>query len=400
MRLKNYLFIFCGFFTLVLFSCQKGQHLSKDDTPGQPEIISIEVARQVAEGFALKNFHKNNTLNGKSAIPSQVLLASEERIGTEANPYFYVFNFKENGGFVIVSAEQKAHPILAYSDEGKFVKENAPEGILSWISATKSNIDNVRKTKSDKAVLAKGEWQVAASKYKITPMLKPPPDDPGCRIFDTIWYNIGPLLQTTWDQGCGYNDYCPAGSEWFLCYHCPTGCVATAMGQVMRYWQTPSTYNWSTMPNSNGNADIATLMANIGTAVNMSYTSLSSGAFANSIVPAFQNTFGYSSASLINYGSTSYNSLIYEIANFQRPVLLLGVDGNAGGHCWVCDGTLQQGSYWCDESNIQVGVQFDLFHMNWGWGGQCNGWFVYDNWAPGNGNNFQYYRQAVINIHP
>ena len=66
----------------------------------------------------------------------------------------------------------------------------------------------------------------------------PPPD---CE--DHTYYTRGPLLGTRWGQGCGYNSYCPYNPESPYCFRCPTGCVATAMAQVMRYWQYPTYYS-------------------------------------------------------------------------------------------------------------------------------------------------------------
>lgn len=183
------------------------------------------------------------------------------------------------------------------------------------------------------------------------------------------------------------------------------------MAQVMRYWQRPSTYNWASMANTFANNEVARLMRDAGSSVNMSYSDPGSGAKHESIPPALVNTFTYASAQNINYGTSSYSTVQNEL-NARRPVILSGYNTSNSswfglvveyrdGHEWVCDGYSDTDYYWCNSDGTQGGAGYLNFHMNWGWDGTSNGWYSFNNWAPSGTNfNFQYYRRAIINIRP
>ncbi len=180
----------------------------------------------------------------------------------------------------------------------------------------------------------------------------------------------------------------PCGRAW-------TGCVATAMAQVMKHHKHPTNYNWSDMPNSYGNTYISSLMRDIGDAVGMKYTCDASKAYADDIAPALKNTFGYNSASYADY---DYNTVKSEL-NHSRPVILTGGRKTGGwifsqyedGHAWVCDG-YSLTVFPCWGSML-------TFHMNWGWGGTYNGWYGFLNFNPGD-YTFNYKRKMVYNIKP
>lgn len=390
--------------TLFFFSCSKQDLREPETTTTQSELVSIEDARQVARGFAQKKFPKNQS---KSSLPT---IVKEDIIKENNLPYFYVFNMADKGGFVIVSAEKYAHPILAFGEEGEFKTEGAPYGLISWIGTTKQNIDHIRNGKVDTRKQSMAEWNMVADDYGI-PSLKAAPPVPGCEE-SSVSVTKGPLVPTAWGQGCGYNAYVPIDPSGSHCGRYPTGCVATAMAQIMRYWQYPSTwYNWGSMSNTFPTDETARLMDDIGGAVGMNYATNGSGASHGSIAPALINTFGYSTAQSIGYGLSSYNTVRSQISA-NKPVLLSGYhDKNTSwfglvveystGHEWVCDGYIDTDVRWCNPDGSSGGAGYLSFHMNWGWDGIANGWYGFDSWAPrGQGLNFRYARQAVINIHP
>lgn len=398
------------FSALLLFSCSKKDKLDIP-TVKNAEVVSVDVARQVALGFAARSFNQPGSRAGRQVTPLARRIQKEETIGETQSPYFHVFNFENEGGFVIVSAEQKEHPILAYSDKGSFKLENAPYGIVSWVETTKESIDNIREGKFDTEKKAYAEWGMVAKDYKIAQLAKlMPPEDPGCQEYSNT-YTKGPLMNTTWGQGCGYNDLCPANTSGWRCGHFPTGCVATAMAQVMRYWQTPSSYNWASMPNNAGSYEVARLMRDAGSAVGMSYGDNGSGANHANIPGAMTGTFGFSSAQNISYGLSSYSTVQSQL-NYNWPVILSGYNTKntswfglvveyQDGHEWVCDGYMTYDVFWCNPDGTGGGAGYLYFHMNWGWDGTANGWYGFDNWAPYNtGLNFQYYRRAIVNLHP
>jgi len=416
MKKKLLTFLQILFVTTLLFSCKKNAEISINAF-NNSEIVSVDVARKVATAYALNNFSLSNNDRvsnpslRNSSQPVRKEIESEEVIQSGELPYFYIFNFKNKGGWVIISAEKREHPILAYNNKGEFKKDNAPYGIVSRIETQKENIDFIRQGKFSTQQQAEAEWNVVGKELGIVEIQKIAPPEPGCQEYST---NVtkGPLLSTEWGQGCGYNTLCPPNTSGLYCGHFPTGCVATAMSQVMRYWQTPTTtYNWSSMPNTSGNTEVARLMRDAGSSVNMNYSDNGSGAKHEEIPPAMINTFTFSSAQNISYGIGSYSTIQNEI-NYSRPVILSGYNVKNSswlgliveyqeGHEWVCDGYSATEYYWCNQDGSQGGAGYLYFHMNWGWDGTSNGFYGFDNWAPyGTGFNFQYYRRAIINIHP
>jgi hypothetical protein len=395
--------LLCTSLVVFLFSCQKDGKIPEPQAPITTEVVPLETARSLAQKFAAQRF---------TASPSgERKISAEKVVGESAAPYFYIFNFEDKGGFVIVSAEMKHHPILAYNDKGEFKSEGAPYGITAWVETTKENIDFLRTGKIDNKKAAYAEWRILAKELSSSEVLaKLPPEDPGCEEH-TVSTQKGPFLSTTWGQGCGYNDLCPTNTSGMRCGHFPTGCVATAMAQIMRYWQRPTTYNWASMASNWGTFETARLMSDIGTSVSMSYSDNGSGAPHENIPGSFKNTFGYASATNIDYQLNSY-STVQSNLNYSRPVLLCGYNTKntswfgmvveyQDGHEWVCDGYLETQYYWCNSDGTGGGVTYLSFHMNWGWDGASDGWYGFDNWAPsGTNRNYQYARRAIVNIYP
>jgi len=394
---------------IFLFSCRKETAPADPRSPNS-EIVSIDLARQVALGYANTRFTSSSSTGTDKAATTVRKIAKEDIVSNATLPYFYVFNFDNDGGFVIVSAEKNEHPVLAYSNKGKFNTKDAPYGIVSWVETTKENIDYIRQGRFNTKKQTAIEWGLLGQELGIS-QLKPPPPDPGCQEYSNNT-TVGPLLTTEWGQGCSYNDFCPTNTSGWRCGHVPTGCVATAMAQVMRFWQTPATtYNWASMPNTFGNTEVARLMSDAGLSVGMNYNDNGSGANHANIPGALINTFGYSSAQNINYSLSSYSTVESQLG-WGRPVILSGYNVKntswfglvveyQEGHEWVCDGFSATDYFWCNPDGTSGGAGYLYFHMNWGWDGGSNGWYGFDNWAPwGTGLNFQYYRRAIINIHP
>ena len=228
---------------------------------------------------------------------------------------------------------------------------------------------------------------------------------------------VPPLCTTKWNQDTYYNFMCPVDSNG-PDNHAYAGCVATAMGQVMKYWNHPingtsgyayqhiwpmffhnygtveanfaaTTYNWSNMPNTINNSnkiDVATLLFHCGVSVKTDYGPDGSGAQTESIPFALSHYFKYNEA--VTYLERNFNpgrkwdSIIMGQLNKGFPMVYSGAS-LTDGHAWVVDG-YQDSSY---------------FHINWGWSGWNNGYFYFDNLNSGNGD-FTNSQAAVINIFP
>lgn len=412
---KNAIQVF-GLFVLALlvFSCQKEKVILTKDESKYQQNVSVDLASQIA-----LNFTKNEALADSYIVKGSVLKSGSlpslkrkeiEKVSTimdESNtPAIYIINYKPNG-FVILSATKKESPVLAFSENNVIDNNFDAIGLSDWISVRKKRIENLKRDNNYKVPKSvQDEWLAAA----------PPEDEEIIVSGGTVYEQVGPFLPTIWGQAERYNDELTSlQCENTLNGRPQTGCVATAMAQIMRYWQHPSTYSWSIMPSytnrymsaTTGTLEIAKLMKDIGSAVNMVYDctqgSTSSLPYART---AFVNTFSYSStASIINYNSSTIESYFIPQIQMNMPILMSGVDAIRGvGHAWVCDGY---------KRNVQTLIhnpgtvyEYETFaisgfylSLNWGWNGSSNGWFLYTNFNPSD-YNFGSGQQCIIGIQP
>ena len=332
-----------------------------------------------------------------------------------AMPVFYVVNYEE-GGYSVVSADDRLGPILATVEKGEDIEKQSelPGGLLLWMFSTKEQIQNIRKRKV--SIKGSSSGRVNATK-------------------DRILSEVSPLLRTQWDQGCTFNDNTPACGSGGRCGHTLTGCVATAMAQVIRYWgmrnpsfRTPFLYDWSSMPvgssptdgGNSGSPEIARLMLDAGREVGTDYGCGSSGASRNDVAPALKSKFGFASANLREYRP-------FEVANSLRqgwPVILAGCSdsgeflwwrwGKGSCHAWVCDGyqaietTGNEVCYYDEYDSwycYTPTVTYHRFWMNWGWGGSHNGWFTETYFGSDINHqpmpaDYKSHRNEIVDIHP
>jgi hypothetical protein len=313
---------------------------------------------------------------------------------------FYVFNMAN--GFVIVAADDCSIPILAYSKEGPFDVNNIPEQMEGYLQVYRKEIQYgiEHRLSGDESITQ--QWNMVRSTG---------------RLYETRSTTaVEPMLSETWNQNCYYNALCPEDPNG-PCGHVYAGCVATAMGQLMHYWQYPAvgsgthtytpegypeqmvdfgatTYDWANMPDnldslsSSTQIDaVATLLWHCGVAVNMLYSPIASGAYSEDVPYALTEYFNYSDGLFEQYkdGNPYWLSLIKSNLDLGLPIYYTGSDLNgSGGHAFVCDGY---------DAN-------DFLHFNWGWSGDGNNaYFAIDAL---NVNDYQLntYNYAIFNIRP
>lgn len=376
--------------------------------PMMAERVTPETAQKVA-----KTFLNNN--GAKSAQLTDLTIAA-------GFSNLYIFSGEE--GFVVMAADDCVQPILGYSLTGKFVTENMPANVKGWLEGYNDEIqyaiDSKMKASTETTKLWKDLIDGNTKAAKATTV-------------------VNALLQTTWDQN-GYYYY--SGGQWIIyeLYNnlCPydsnagertvTGCVATAMAQIMKYWSypaygvgshsyTPSThpeygvqsanfsatnYAWNNMPNELSSSStttqknaIATLMYHCGVSVDMDYdvsANGGSGAYSEDVPYALVHYFNYKSTASVKYKSAysdnNWINLLKTELNASRPVQYSG--SGTGGHAFVCDGY--------NSSN--------QFHFNWGWSGSNDGFYLLTSLNPGSGGsgggnyNFTNNQAAIIGIEP
>lgn len=342
----------------------------------------------------------------------------------------YIFDM-EGLGFVIVPADDRVMPVLAYSFEDPFPTELHPE-LAYWLHGYNDQLASLAKDDSyPQRESIMQQW----GKLLLYDVLKDASDDSTTSDLTAV----PAMLVTKWDQGDPYNIYCPYDSV----RHGRTvvGCVATAMAQIMKYWNYPSfgrdthsyqprsmwhsgtvsptlsvdfantTYLWQLMPRraSLGSTDVqkdavATLSYHCGVAVDMMYgVSADGGSGAYSYcgpwtsacaTNAFSHYFKYDTtlffASRANYSDNDWRAMIDENLALGQPMYYDGSD-STGGHAFVLDG-----------SDLE-----DRYHFNWGWDGYGNGFYTVDNLAPGSGGyggnatyTFNQGQGAIFGIRP
>jgi len=353
----------------------------------QAGIVSEDQAQQAARN---QYWQASQVNNYAQIIP---ILTFTEMFANEA--VYYVFEFENNPGFVMVAADDDVFPILGYSLEKNYSgsMNNQPDNFTAWMQLYEDQIIYARENGLQADNKISSAW---ASLETFSPK-------PGKMM------SVDPLVNTSWDQGCYYNEYCPDDNGG-PCNHVYVGCVATCMAQIMKYHNYPAqgtgtnsyyaypygqltvdfgatTYDWASMPNQlNSNNDaVATISYHCGVGVNMSYSASGSGAYSNAARNAFVNYFGYSDDATLytkaSYSADVWESMIRNDLNGGYPLYYAGY--GSGGHAFVLDG--YQGT--------------NHFHFNWGWSGWYNGYFYVSNLNPG-GSNFNDNQEAIFHIYP
>jgi hypothetical protein len=317
-------------------------------------------------------------------------------------PIYYIVSFNPSG-WVIVSASDLVEPVLGYSVDSKFEIEKMPPHVNSWMGLISSDISFAEKEKIAPSTDISKKWNEYGTEIQKKGSLK-----------STSSSQTGPLTATTWNQGKFYNEMAPvdenssAGND-----HVWIGCVATAMAQVMKYWEYPSsgmgnhsythskygtlsvdfgntTYNWGAMPNSvnSQNTEVQRINYHAAVAVNMDFGPASSGAYLEDANTGLISYFRYNNtifeASKSRWDNDEWIAQLKRELDAGRPVIYSGYNSTyTSGHAWVCDG-YSSGNY---------------FHFNWGWGGSFNGNFLLTSLTPGS-YNFSTDQAALFSIEP
>jgi len=335
----------------------------------QANPVSVSQAKLVGQQFVQTNFDLSRQAGELTLVYTGT--------STRGEACFYVFNVG-NEGFVMVSADDVYRPIVGFSDEGIFDAQNInPElnYMLNELISFRSN-----KLTGNPSPAVASEWEQVTER--------------GTQMSFNGGRADSYLCATKWNQDYPYNYYCPTANGG-PGGHVYAGCVASAMSQVMKYWDHPlkgegshtnynsgfgaltvnfgnTTYDWDNMPISiNANSPqvqidaIATLMYHCGIAVDMHYAIDGSGAYSQDVPSRIRQYFSYSDQAVLksrdSYSYADWSNMLKESFDMGWPLYYSG-QSPEGGHAFVCDGY--------NDAN--------LFHYNWGWGGSGDGWFDFD----------------------
>lgn len=321
------------------------------------QTIDVDQARNLAKQFMGEETRAGNARELTLSHTFVSLQHPEEN-------NLYVFNQGENGGFVVVAADERvAYPVLGYSEEGSFDFDEAPENMRWWLSEYVRQIDFLRDNVAEGSVAPTTRSETRAATIAVAPLLG----------------------DIKWDQYKPYNNLCPSD--------CPSGCVATAMAQIMYFHRWPlvgrgshtnnanktpytvnfyqSHYQWDKMLDTYTGSytdeqaeAVAKLMYDCGIAVDMQYAKDGSGALSECVPEAMVKYFGYSddcTRVVRDQHPEGWDERIAAELEAHRPVYYSG-HGADGGHAFVADG------YYVENGR-------HYFHINWGWSGQGNSWF-------------------------
>ncbi len=333
--------------------------------------VSQNEALKAANAFMLKN---RSGVSLKATPASTPRMMANQNTGT---PSFYIFNTVGDNGYVIVSGDDRTTQILGYVDHGNFDANKMPTNMKAWLENYEQQIA---------ALDAMG--------IKSAPANAPRPTR----------NSISPLITSHWDQAGPYWNHCPefmdidenGDTVGELAY---TGCVATSMAQIMNYykhpmlctqiipayivtyyWQEeygafetdpldPIFFDWDNMRDNYSGAEteaekdaVAWLMLYAGCAAHMQY-GVNASSTSDPYIPTALNEYFNYDAKLVyrsDYEQDTWEDMIYQELVEGRPMIYNGRAGTGGGHSFVCDGY----------------AYGDLFHINWGWGGLGDGYFV------------------------
>lgn len=325
------------------------------------------------------------TLTTKQAVP---VLTVRSQAAEE--PAVYVFGAGD-GGYLVVSADDVAPAVLGYGDDGaQLSADNMPPAMRYWLDSYAAQIAYARSNGAGEYVKGKAPERAA----------------------------IAPMVTTRWNQDAPYNDDCPEVGG----VRCVTGCVATALAQVLNYHKYPTkgtgtksyswngqtlsfdygstTFEWGEMSNTYGSEStaaqkktVATLMYACGVGVKMQYTTQESGATTVDVPGFLVDNMGYSKSTRYvprdYYGLSEWEDVVYNNLKEYGATQYSG-QSNEGGHSFVCDGYDKDG----------------YFHINWGWGGMSDGYFLLTALDPetqgigGSNSGFNFSQDIIAGMKP
>lgn len=374
--------------------------------------VDENTAKQLAQNF----WKENNIMGvkGDKVFKKKMDDARFVNVATRCGySEFYIFNNEDGKGFVIIAADDCVTPVLGYSYDNNFAAENLPPNLKGWLDGYAEQIRAAVEMRATATEKIRTEWECLRQGRNL-------PIKSETQVY--------PLIATTWNQSPYYNALCPY--DYTYNQRTVTGCVATAMAQIMKYWSYPehgwgshsyipqnhpeygtqyvdfssTTYQWSLMPNnvSSSNTAVATLMYHCGVSVDMNYDVSSNGGSGAYVLdfglnrPCAENAlktyFDYKSTlhgeEKDNYSDSQWIALLKNELNNARPILYAGY--GTGGHAFVCDGY----------------DPYDCFHFNWGWSGAAQGanndaYYYINSLIPiETSYNFSSNQQALIGIEP
>ncbi|MCK9255138.1 MAG: T9SS type A sorting domain-containing protein [Bacteroidales bacterium] len=361
------------------------------------EAYSQKCSIKEAENIALNTIKEKFKLSSNES--QNFNIKNIELLSFNESEVFYLVNLSPKG-FILISSDKALEPILAFSSESDYEPENNPSAKF-WINNYAKQIEHNIKNSEKTNLNISNEWQRLSK-------------NPENFVLKSNIKTVEPLLFTKWNQGKYYNSHCPednAGPD----KHAVTGCVATALGQLLNYFRYPSHgtgsygyehqdygwlevdfsqqhYNYDQMPvfPTDYNEDLARLIYNIGVSVDMNYGPQGSGMYNHKGAYTLYTYFNYSPQSTYLFRDSlpedfDWTGTLVEHLDQNIPLYYAGWGDTdfISGHAFIFDG-------YSDSTH---------YHINWGWGGSMDGYFYIENLKP-SGNNFSLLHEVIVNAVP
>ncbi len=351
--------------------------------------VPSAVLRQVAQRFFTEQYTRHH--GGKALLST---ISESHAVIRESMRVYDIFNFTQ-GGWIVLSADDRAVPVLAYSLNGRMEPGSGSPDMQWWLDQYAQEVLYCIREKQNAEPDQQAQWNALLNGTD--------------RLAAGGTRSMEPLLESTWNQGAFYNYYCPldASGPGGRVY---AGCVATSMTQVMYYYRHPlqgtgshgyysdygflevdfsaQQYDWNAMQNDisgHYNLPVALLQYHCGVAVDMGYSPDGSGAYMGDARDALVQYFGYSATANLkqknSYSNTAWENMIIAELDARRPLSYAGY-GDDGGHAFVCDGYDGSG----------------MFHFNWGWSGYGDGYYTLTTMNPS--GSFADGQQAIFQLYP
>ena len=366
--------------------------------------VSLIECRHIAQNIITERFSILGVSSDNYKIANSY---TETYDGTEV---FHVFNLDPTG-FVIVAADRSVEPLLAFSHESTCNSTDRHPGVDAVLKSYAEQISYAIKNGQTASSHAISEWE----HYSAT--------DFQSREVSTV----APLLITKWNQGKYFNSLCPEDTRG-TDGHVVVGCVATAIAQIFNYFRYPTQgtgsygydhpdyghlevnfaeqhYDYDFMPAkpTDYNDNLARLLYNIGVSVDMNYGPNGSGMNNHKGAYTMRNYFGYSDDAKYIFKDSLptvipdniendtvipdsiWNGILVNHLDRKIPLYYAGWGDYVynSGHAFVFDG-------YSDSTH---------YHINWGWGGSYDGYFIISNLSP-SGSNFRLAHEVIVNAIP
>jgi len=339
-------------------------------------MFAAHVELQDAKAIALNAYYQKLNTYYQNVNFSDLVIADYYVISQDGKDVIYAFNFS-GFGYILIASEDAIEPVLGYTFDHPYSADNQPENFRGLIWEYGKHIQYLRNNSIAASQQISQQWNDLI-------VFKPESfssNDGG--------KDVEPLLTCTWNQDWPYNYYCPLdpagpGGRVYV------GCVATAMSQIMLYWRYPhqgsgshsyyqypygtqsanfgeTTYDWDGMVDNSDsyvNLPMALIGYHAAVSVDMDFSPDGSGAYSDDVPYALKTYFlyanGVSFKNRSNYPLATWKTMVQTELNAKRPVYYSGQSPD-GGHAWVVDG---------------FHLSDDTYHMNFGWSGQENGWYL------------------------